>query len=278
MSRFVLCCVLALALSGCAASPSDDLVTGSLDNLVQPTPVSNKDSNASAGKQTARAIASLPPEAGSINRVSQMTSANGLRQEIIYVTRAPGLPESAIDLRIRIANAPMRDDTVVLMRPSEAGIKSELATQFPRMAMRIVETPRSNAYGPYGLAVGRWSNGSRCLYAWQWIDDVKTGFPGQEAHPVSLRIRLCRNGMSLDEMAGLIDRLHLDPVQPDDAIVMARADPVMPPRLKRPVLHRVNSRPANVVASPQVAAPRQDAPLDPSLPAAAYRGPVASVR
>ncbi len=40
-------------------------------------------------------------------------------------------------------------------RPTETGIRAELAAAFPGTAMQVVTRPAANAYGPYGLAVGR---------------------------------------------------------------------------------------------------------------------------
>ena len=274
MSRGALYCVLAVVLSGCAVSRPDEMTTGSLDRLVQPTAANLRDSQASVTEAKPHAVASLPPDAGTIKRVVQAMSANELRQEIIYDRALPGLPESAVDLRVRLSKAPLLDEPIMLVEPSEASIRSELKTQFPRMAMQIVETPRANGYGPYGLAIGRWDNGARCIYAWQWIDDIKTDHADAVAHPASVRIRLCRSGLTLDQMAGFVDRLQIDPVRTDEPAVQARATAPTPRHhFKRSEPRKVDSRPTVTTVVPTTVSMQQDTPLDPSLPTAAYRGP-----
>ena len=126
MSRVALYCVLAVALSGCAVSRPDDMTTGSLDRLVQPTSANFRDSHASVTGKGPRAVVSLPPDAGTIKRVVQAMSATGLRQEVIYDQALPGLPESAIDLRLRLSNAPTLEEPIALAQPSEGAPPARL--------------------------------------------------------------------------------------------------------------------------------------------------------
>ena len=211
MYRVVVCIVFAAGLSACSASRPDETAKVSLDQIVQAGPDKYRDSNASADTKIQQpAFASLPPEAGRIVRVSHKRSVEGVRQEIFYDQSAPGLEASGIDLRIRTSIAVALDEPLRMAKPTEAGIRSELSSQFPKMTMQVVDRPRSNAYGPYGLAVGRWANGTRCIYAWQWIDNLKSNLSG-EGGPASVRIRLCRKDVTLDQLASNVDRLQIDP-------------------------------------------------------------------
>ena len=180
MYRVVVCMVFATGLSACSVSRPEETARVSLDQIVQAGPDKYRDSNASADAKIQQpAFASLPPEAGRIVRVSHKRSVEGVRQEIIYDQSAPGLEASGIDLRIRTSSAAALDEPLRMSKPTEAGIRSELSSQFPKMTMQVVDHPRSNAYGPYGLAVGRWANGTRCIYAWQWIDNLKSNLSSE---------------------------------------------------------------------------------------------------
>jgi hypothetical protein len=194
----------------------------------------------------------------------------------------PRRQASGIDLRIRTSNAIALDQSLSMTKPTEAGIRSELASQFPKMTMQVVDRPRSNAYGSYGLAVGRWANGTRCIYTWQWIDNLKSNL-SSEGGPASVRIRLCRNDVTLDQLASNIDRLQIDPdrieqadlsVGKADKVLASLPEPVAKPKVIRAAKARRPVRVASVNSTiPQSAKGVRESPLDPSLPAAAYRGP-----
>ena len=242
------------------------------------------------------AFARLPAEAGRVVRVSRTGSADGIHQQIELDSRVAGLGPSMIDIRVRTSDRAALDQPINVAKPTEASIRAELLTQFPRMAMQVVERPHGNHYGPYGLAVGRWENGARCIYAWQWIDDLKVSGAAQTPNPASIRIRLCRNGGTLDLLAGTVDQLSLDPAQAEARVV--EGAPAAPSRkhlaqqdahsVERHKVRRVQptaavSRMARAeVSQPLVTlTPRgiqgdAEQPLDTSLPAAAYRGPAAN--
>jgi Cellulose biosynthesis protein BcsN len=295
MYRVVVCIVFAAGLSACSVSRPDQAAKVSLDQIAQAGPDKYRDSNASADARIQQpALATLPPDAGRVARVSHKRSVEGIRQEIFYDQSAPGLEASGIDLRIRISNAVALDEPLRMAKPTEAGIRSEMSSQFPKMAMQVVDSPRSNAYGPYGLAVGRWANGTRCIYAWQWIDNLKSRVSG-EGGPASVRVRLCRKGVTLDQLASNVDRLQIDPDRIEQADVSTDKAPGILASLPEPAAKPVGiraaqqhrrSRVASLVERPQVlrslavasAIPQsvqgaRESQLDPSLPAAAYRGP-----
>jgi Cellulose biosynthesis protein BcsN len=297
MYRIVICIVFAAGLSACSASRSSETAKVSLDQIVQAGPDKYRDSNASADTKIQQpAFATLPPEAGRVVRVSHKRSVEGVRQEIFYDQSAPGLEASGIDLRIRTSNAAALDEPLRMAKPTEAGIRSELSSQFPKMTMQIVDHPRSNAYGPYGLAVGRWANGARCIYAWQWIDNLKSNLSSEGA-PASVRVRLCRKDVSLDQLASNVDHLQIDPDRIEQAdvrtgtagqILANLPEPATKPAGIRAAQHPRRSRVAPLAEKPYVtrgsavassAIPQsvqgvRESQLDPSLPAAAYRGPI----
>jgi hypothetical protein len=162
------------------------------------------------------------------------------------------------------------------------------------MEMRVVDPPRSNAYGVYGLATGRSANGASCIYAWQWLDRLETADAGDAVTPASLRLRLCALRATFDQLASLSDQIRLQPSRrPGDQ----QAGGAAPARPSKSVVVRAANRQRQQVASTSAptskvagqpskwsmtGAPRMPAaavPLDSTLPAAAFRGPVnAAVR
>ena len=102
----------------------------------------------------ASAIAMLPSGAGEVAQVRERDYLNGFGQEI---TLKGGSAAEANRVEITVAGqAGGRGDALAPMaKPSEAGIKAEIAARFPGLAMQVVTRPMKNAYGPYGLAVGR---------------------------------------------------------------------------------------------------------------------------
>ncbi|WP_053082634.1 cellulose biosynthesis protein BcsN, partial [Methylobacterium platani] len=113
-------------------------------------------------------------------------------------------------------------------KPTEAGIRAELAGAFPGVAMQVVTRPSANAYGPYGLAIGR-AGPARCLYAWQWIPAAPVREGGAPA-PLSLRLRLCRDDLTLEAMAAAVTALRLVPRFAGEPVATAARRPARPPR------------------------------------------------
>ena len=293
MIRVFIACLIAVALCGCSHSGDGKKV--SFDELDRLAATTVRDSNASAEKTQQSAFARLPAEAGPVVRVSRTGSADGIQQQIELDSRVAGLGPSMIDIRVRTSDRAALDQPINMAKPTEASIRAELSTRFPRMAMQVVERPHHNNYGPYGLAVGRWANGARCIYAWQWVDDLKLAGASQSPSPASIRITLCRNGGTLDLLAGMIDQLRLDLAQTEPRVV--ESVPVATPRKRLPQRdvnsdERRNGRrvqpaaPLRRIARAEVSQPvvtltprgvqgGVEQPLDTSLPAAAYRGPTA---
>lgn len=182
-------------------------------------------------------------------------------------------------------------------KPSEAGIRSELASAFPGRALRIVTQPRRNAYGPYGLAVSVGPDGLRCVYAWQWLDRDEQRAGETLAAAASWRARICRTSESLDDIAAALDQITLG-AGPVDHAAPSPLRPAQPralrKRLSSPAVARQGARQNGSAVAPPGLAPGGQrylaaapvvplspvgsrAALDLSLPAEAYRGPATRV-
>lgn len=151
-------------------------------------------------------------------------------------------------------------DAVPGVKPTEAGIRAEIAAAFPGVAMQVVTRPSANAYGPYGLAIGR-AGAARCLYAWQWIPEAPVREGGALA-PLSLRVRLCRGDLTLEAMAAAVNQLRLVPRFAGEPVATpASAEPRPRHRsrnARRTARHepRPESVPALSVAESSAAGPR----------------------
>lgn len=237
------------------------------------------------------ALVRLPASVGAVTSVGESLSAEGALQEIALA--GPG-DAGRNRIKVIVQRAPGRDAA----KPSEAGIRSEIAAAFPNQPMRVVETPRHNAFGPYGLAVGVTQGGVRCVYAWQWLDGRDRLVAARLGGSATWRTRLCRRDATLDQIAAALDELFIG-VAPARAGALEspvirgpQADAPKPKRTVKGVPDRspptepvsdittirpgsgrylapVANAPAPASSSSEAARPA----LDGSLPAEAYRGP-----
>ncbi len=183
--------VLALALAGCTHDRDDASI--SLEALAPAFP--------------SRPLARLPEPFGHVGAVRVVDVPEGLRQEILL----DGGPSGGARNRLSIL-APSRRGAAFdgpSQKPTEPGIRAEMAAALPHVPLRIVERPSANAYGPYGLAIGRASGDVRCLYAWQWIEPDRIPSDAVAAGPLSIRAVLCRSGTDFDAMAAAFTGLQI---------------------------------------------------------------------
>jgi len=288
MIRALAATALAIGLGACAMAEPDYTGTVSQSRVVQPIETSSPREQAIS--IDAR-MASLPKEAGAIEQVTYQSFSDGMRQSMIFGAAIAGLPPNRIDLRLRtpMRSAPGTGAVIQLVKPTEAAIRAELTAEFPGMEMRVVDPPRSNAYGVYGLATGRSAKGASCIYAWQWLDRLETPDAGDVVTPASLRLRLCALGATPDQLARLFDQIRLQPSRrPGDPQI----DGVATVRAPKPAGGRAADHQRQQVASTSASRfnaagrpsqwsmtsiPRMPAatvPLDTTLPAAAFRGPL----
>ena len=214
--RFTPAAALALlALGGCSGSFEP--------RAAAPVALYADRSVTAAAMPAASAAATLPYAAGRIVQVSERRYKDGVAQEIVLEGERSQRGENRIDISFQLQpeSEQLRDNTIKLHRPDEIRIARELEERFPDVAMTTVPVLLQNSYGPYGLAAGL-RGAERCIYAWQWIDDAGdvTGRPGNAVSaiftgptPVSVRIRLCRSGVSADQLAGLVNELVIGGVR-----------------------------------------------------------------
>jgi hypothetical protein len=196
-------------MANCASVDSD------IDE--QPMQISAFD-NAVTEVGPAQALVRLPGAAGRIARVRERRFVNGAAQEIT-------LAEGDIDNRLEIAVGSEPEDiattlAVPMAKPTEDGIRLELAERFPNVSMQIVTRAMSNSYGPFGLAIGASGRDGRCIYGWQWIEDVRgvraskasffrklNAMASGKTADAWVRLRLCRHGLTVDQLATAMTQL-----------------------------------------------------------------------
>lgn len=206
MRRVLLAASLAVPAAACTGS------VGSRQHAASPAPLETYVSQPAASAPApghASAVAMLPSGAGAIAQVRERAYQNGFGQEIAFRDGGKGLNRVEITVAAQAGSA--GPNPAPMAKPSEAGVKAEIAARFPGVPMQVVAQPRANAYGPYGLAVGRPSGAVRCLYAWQWIDNLRSA-PGAAGagQAASVRVRLCRSDATLDQLASHVDQLAID--------------------------------------------------------------------
>lgn len=223
MSRPSSLFLLALALSACSASPSDRGYVAHVDTTATTQTIGAREGVSrpvsSAGESATTAILALPSDAGAPGRMVEKQYANGWRQSVSLDAKqmAGNWNDLAIDIQTDEPGL-QKGSKIPMGKPTQEGIRREILGRFPGTPMRIVGRPMSNALGPFGLAVGAGAGGMRCAFAWQWVNDLrsvgsangggKSFFRGKEL-PASVRMRLCRKGVTADQLASLFEQLEV---------------------------------------------------------------------
>lgn len=226
MRHNILVLPILLALGGCAseAGPTAFVSVASTETP-ETTPVGAADASTM--------IVQLPPPGGVVRSVREKSYPNGLNQQAVLDGSVPGLGENQLDVSVQTAPGNGSSATLNISPPSEDGIRREIIARYPKLQMRIVTQPRRNSLGVFGLAIARGGNGARCIFAWQWVDDVRgqqsdsgvslfgVKFGGGEtpgALPAAIRIHMCRKDASVDDLAATVEGMSLAAPQ-----VIARA-------------------------------------------------------
>jgi hypothetical protein len=192
------------ACVGCVTA--EPHVAANLDTLALSAPAPAP-SPAPAHAKASGASVQLPPEAARVGEIDRRWRSNGYSERVRLKTDAP-TPESRIDLAIGSA------DRRASSSPDEAQIRAELEREFPDVPMKIAPPAKyRNAYGEFGLAIGRSGDSLRCIYVWQSIDDARPsladGDRSGDPAPASLRLKLCRSDMTVDQLAEAASRIEI---------------------------------------------------------------------
>lgn len=293
-------CLLVLGLAACSTAPTRGLLaqvdatpTGATTATTTPP------SHGLDARSGAAALLELPAAARVRGRLDERRYANGWRQSVALDRTVLGGGWNELTVDIRTAPAGGRDGEIPMGKPTEQGVRQELTLRFPATQMRVIEKPMRNALGPFGLAVGAGPRGLRCAFAWQWVDDLRaiavdaatTSAARGDEVPASIRLRVCRKGVTEEQFADWYSRLQAKQALDVERIIGAarsgedapvpavEAKPPAPAPARKHKLARKPKAPAEphfeqtttVVRRAREAerAPR----FDPGLPAQAYAGP-----
>ena len=216
MKRLLRLSLLTLTLSACSVAEPDRPFVARVDAPPSGVSVGEPLSAPISAKRTSSlAILSLPDEGPAPGKLTERQYANGWRQSVsLGSAKTEG---DWNDLSIDIQTEPPetgRGAQIPMGKPSQEGIRHEIIARFPHTAMRIVTRPMRNALGPFGLAIGADAGDMRCAFAWQWVDDIHSAAKGGGSSlgggaPASIRMRICRTGVTADQLANQFERLEI---------------------------------------------------------------------
>ena len=154
-----------------------------------------------------QALAGLPAEAGAVVSVTERREKDRLTQTIALAGDAATQGTNRIRV-VAETHEPGRS-----RRPTEEAIAAELAAELPDVDMRTSAQMIAGAGGPVGLATGRSSRGETCVYAWQETrarpSRARGGMFDADAVDLSVRVRMCRQGLTEERAVALVEGLRL---------------------------------------------------------------------
>ncbi len=224
------------------------------------------------------ALAALPREAGAVVSVVQTRRTDGIDQKITLVGDSGSRGDNVIDVTTR-----RRNRNTPVTHVDETAIQAEMAERLPGVAMSMTTRVVVSASGPIGVATGRPGPGAACLYAWSTggadrsrgaVMTRALGIDGAEGDDLQVRVRLCRQGASEEQLIALAEGLRIDratgstsdertyrPVG-NDALASAgfagSAPPLAAPTpiVRAPIVEAPVWTPPTVAAAPVTPAPR----------------------
>ena len=219
-TRIVLFAGLAACLAACNQSQPDRQFSTDADSAVTAQFVAGQTLSAPiTGRNNAPdfAVLTLPAAAGAPGKLAEKQFVNGWRQSTsLGKTKVAG---DWNDLSIDIQSQEPTDaysEQMRISKPTQESVRREILARFHNVPMRIVTRPMHNALGPFGLAVGAGPSNMRCVFAWQWISNLPAAARGEKANffntgddAASIRMRLCRKGVTADELAAWYEGLRI---------------------------------------------------------------------
>lgn len=163
------------------------------------------------------AVLALPADAGRAGRLTEKQFANGWRQNLALDGGKEAGDWNALSIDIQTATPGERQSNAISIdKPTPEGVRREILARIHGAPMRIVGRPMHNALGSFGLAVGAGPDGLRCALAWQWVENLRAVARGEGRSlfnsgemPASIRMRLCRRGVSADQLAEWYGQLQI---------------------------------------------------------------------
>lgn len=210
MLRHVAVLAVGFGVSGCGLTPFE---MG--DQSEQPKPFST---TLGVSIPPSQAMAAIPIGAGQVIAVVERRRGNAIQHDITLAGAPPNYGENQINVTAfryvdENPSFPV-EDKVEMRRPTDEDIYKEMQERIPSGALPTSNAVPRNAQGAFGYAFGRRAGGVSCLYAWQWIDPpVARQFNPMNNKttpaPVSVRVRLCRPGMTEEVLVDLVRQMYV---------------------------------------------------------------------
>lgn len=216
MRKLVIIGGLAASLAGCGTLPFDTMEPAGGD----PQPFAT---SLGVSIPPSQAMAAMPQGAGQVVSVIERRRSNAIQHEITLAGAPPNFGENQILVSaFRYVDAAAEKplpDAIPDKKPTDADIYEEMQERIPGGALPTSNAVPRNGMGAFGYAYGR-RNGGNCLYAWQWIEPATARpfqpFNNKTAAPVSVRVRLCRPGMTEEVLVDLVRQLVVMPRYDDN--------------------------------------------------------------
>lgn len=165
------------------------------------------------------AFVTLPAAAGQVVEVVEFRYGNGVEQQIVLGGDFDTRGENVARVRLVVNNVWPKPVTGQLKAtaPTRLALAREMRKSLSGVTMRTSNELHNNAYGPFGYALGQAGGGVQCIYGWQHLrgNGRKTSdwtiFRSESKKPeLSLRLRVCRQGASSQEMVDLMRHIRID--------------------------------------------------------------------
>jgi len=169
----------------------------------------------------ARPMAQLPAAAGEQLSVLQSNLQGPLTQKIVLQGDPATSGENRIIVTVDLEQAAPGELDSKVPKPTEEQIAKELDEALPSVAMAISPNWERNDFGPFGYAAGHAYGGVTCIYAWQWSPghpsrlianpEAQAAESSQPKFATSVRVRLCKQGLSEAELVELVRHMSVYP-------------------------------------------------------------------
>ena len=213
-----------VALVGCnQVSMPDVLTTGSTLGMQKKAAYEH---TISEKRPPQEAFLLLPNGAGDVIDVTKRQYANGVEQLIVYTGDDVTLGQNVAKVKMRLNKVwpKPKGAKLGISEPTRRTVAAEMRKVLSGVPMRISNELHTNAYGPFGYALGRAGDGVNCIYGWQHlrgngrtISTLPLFNKVSEKPELSLRLRVCRYRASDRQLVDIMRRLRVE-ADPSQAI------------------------------------------------------------
>jgi Cellulose biosynthesis protein BcsN len=197
MKTWPLLSLALLPLAGCVTEPDPWLASGAGHSIASPMA-------AAAGNRSVPIELAWARIGGLDDKPLSVRSLSGegtLIQQVAYPNRTTAAGENLLT----IEKGPVSLGRI-RKAPTTAEIAADMRRVLPGLAMSVDQSPRRNAFGPYGVASGALPGGGACVFAWQTIADW-TDASAERRQGAVVRLRYCDPAATKESMLDLLSTL-----------------------------------------------------------------------